>query len=130
MFVISNSLRSRLRPIAQSIATHCSILRFRNTIEFPGIWETLYNPEFKPLEFERFRKEADLNAFTLRRNGLAYIRHNSHPLPQQLLYRPQQSREPPQGDSLRRLSWFNHLIVLPNKVSLILKCKKSGRHGL
>jgi len=40
-------------------------LRNRNTIEFLGIWEQLYNPEFKPLEFEGFRKEAGLNAFTL-----------------------------------------------------------------
>ncbi|MBQ6064102.1 MAG: KilA-N domain-containing protein [Prevotella sp.] len=40
-------------------------LRNRNTIEFLGIWETLYNPMFNPLEFEGFRKEADLNAFTL-----------------------------------------------------------------
>ena len=30
-----------------------------------GIWETLYNPGFKPLEFDGFRKEAGLNAFTL-----------------------------------------------------------------
>ncbi|MCL1920285.1 MAG: KilA-N domain-containing protein [Kiritimatiellaeota bacterium] len=40
-------------------------LRNRNTIEFLGIWECLYNPNFKPLEFEGFRKEAGLNAFTL-----------------------------------------------------------------
>jgi len=40
-------------------------MRNRNTIEFLGIWETLYNPNFKPLEFEGFRKEAGLNAFTL-----------------------------------------------------------------
>jgi hypothetical protein len=40
-------------------------LRNRNTIEYLGIWETLYNPNFKPLEFEGFRKEAGLNAFTL-----------------------------------------------------------------
>jgi hypothetical protein len=40
-------------------------MRNRNTIEFLGIWETLYNPEFKPLEFEGFKKEAGLNAFTL-----------------------------------------------------------------
>ncbi len=32
----------------------------RNTIEFLGIWETLYNPNFKPLEFDGFRKEARL----------------------------------------------------------------------
>ena len=40
-------------------------MRNRNTIEFMGIWETLYNPNFKPLEFEGFKKEAGLNAFTM-----------------------------------------------------------------
>jgi len=40
-------------------------MRNRNTIEYLGIWESLYNPVFKPLEFEGFRKEAGLNAFTL-----------------------------------------------------------------
>ena len=40
-------------------------MRNRNTIEYLGIWETLYNPEFKPLEFEGFRTQAGLNAFTL-----------------------------------------------------------------
>jgi hypothetical protein len=40
-------------------------MRNRNTIEYLGIWEYLYNPNFKPLEFEGFRKEAGLNAFTL-----------------------------------------------------------------
>ena len=40
-------------------------LRNRNTVEFLGVWEQLYNPHFNPLEFERVRKEAGLNAFTL-----------------------------------------------------------------
>ena len=40
-------------------------MRNRNTIEYLGIWETLYNPNFKPLEFEGFKTEAGLNAFTL-----------------------------------------------------------------
>ena len=40
-------------------------MRNRNTIEFLGIWETLYNPKFNPLEFEGFRIEAGLNAFTM-----------------------------------------------------------------
>lgn len=40
-------------------------LRNRNTIEYLGVWEILYNPNFKPLEFERFKTEAGLNAFTL-----------------------------------------------------------------
>ena len=40
-------------------------MRNRNTIEFLGIWEYLFNPSFNPLEFEGFRKEAGLNAFTM-----------------------------------------------------------------
>ena len=40
-------------------------MRNRNTVEYLGIWETLYNPDFKPIEFDRFRNEAGLNAFTL-----------------------------------------------------------------
>lgn len=40
-------------------------LRNRNTIEFLGIWEQLYNPDFKPIEFDRFRSEAGLNSFAL-----------------------------------------------------------------
>ena len=40
-------------------------MRNRNTVEYLGFWEILYNPNFKPLEFEGFRREAGLNAFTL-----------------------------------------------------------------
>jgi hypothetical protein len=40
-------------------------LRNRNTIEFLGIWEQLYNPDFKPVEFDGFRKRAGLNSFVL-----------------------------------------------------------------
>ncbi len=40
-------------------------LRNRNTIEFLGIWERLNNPDFKPVEFEGFKKQAGLNSFTL-----------------------------------------------------------------
>jgi hypothetical protein len=32
-------------------------LRNRNTLEYLGLWESLYNPDFKPLEFEGFRKQ-------------------------------------------------------------------------
>ncbi len=35
-------------------------LRNRNTIEFLGVWEQLNNPDFKPVEFDGFRK-SDLN---------------------------------------------------------------------
>lgn len=40
-------------------------IRNRNTIEFLGIWEYLYNPTFKPVEFDGFRKDAGLNSFTM-----------------------------------------------------------------
>jgi hypothetical protein len=40
-------------------------LRNRNTLEFLGIWEQIYNPNFKPLEFEGFKKQAGLNSFTI-----------------------------------------------------------------
>lgn len=40
-------------------------LRNRNTIELLGFWETLNNPNFKPIEFDGFRKQAGLNSFTL-----------------------------------------------------------------
>ena len=40
-------------------------LRNRNTIELLGFWEILNNPDFKPLEFDVFRKKAGLNSFVL-----------------------------------------------------------------
>ncbi|VEI54918.1 KilA-N domain-containing protein [Capnocytophaga sputigena] len=40
-------------------------LRNRNTIELLGFWESIYNPNFKPLEFEGFRKQAGLNSFVM-----------------------------------------------------------------
>lgn len=41
-------------------------MRNRNTLEFLGLWETMNNPGFKPVEFDRFRNEAGLNSFTMR----------------------------------------------------------------
>ncbi len=40
-------------------------LRNRNTIEFLGVWEEINNPNFKPVEFDRFKKEAGLNSFSM-----------------------------------------------------------------
>ena len=40
-------------------------LRNRNTIEFLGIWESINNPNFNPIEFDGFRKQAGLNSFVL-----------------------------------------------------------------
>jgi len=38
-------------------------MRNRTTIDYLGLWETLNNLHFKPLEFEGLRKEAGLNTF-------------------------------------------------------------------
>ena len=40
-------------------------LRNKDTIAFLGLWESLHNPDFKPIEFDGFRNEAGSNAFTM-----------------------------------------------------------------
>lgn len=40
-------------------------IRNRSTIEFLGTWETWYNPNFKMVEFDHFKKEAELPTFTM-----------------------------------------------------------------
>lgn len=40
-------------------------MRNRDTIEFLGLWEQLNNPDFKPAEFDGFRRQAGANAFTM-----------------------------------------------------------------
>lgn len=42
-----------------------SWMRNRNTLEFIGIREQLYNPKFKGNEFETFKKQAGLHNFNL-----------------------------------------------------------------
>lgn len=40
-------------------------MRSRDVIEFLGLWESLNNPIFNPIEFEGFKNEAGANAFTM-----------------------------------------------------------------
>lgn len=40
-------------------------IRNRSTIEFLGTWETLYNLNFKVVEFDHLKKEAGLPTFTM-----------------------------------------------------------------
>ena len=40
-------------------------MRNRNTIEFLGVWESLYNPDFNRVEFDAFRTQAGLNSFVM-----------------------------------------------------------------
>ena len=44
-------------------------IRNRSTIEFLGTWESLYNPNFKVVEFDHFKKEAGLPTFVLSVSG-------------------------------------------------------------
>ena len=40
-------------------------MRNYSTISFLGLWEQIHNPNFKPIEFDRFKAESGQNAFTL-----------------------------------------------------------------
>ncbi len=40
-------------------------MRTRSAIEFLGLWEKLYNPNFNSIEFDGFKKESGLNSFIL-----------------------------------------------------------------
>ena len=40
-------------------------LRNRNTLEFLGTWEQIYNANFKVVEFDHFRQEAGLHTFVI-----------------------------------------------------------------
>ena len=40
-------------------------MRNHSTISFLGLWEQIHNPNFKPIEFDRFKVESGDNAFTL-----------------------------------------------------------------
>lgn len=42
-------------------------LRNRNTVEFLGIWEQLNIPDFKPVEFDGIRMQAEFLDFKLER---------------------------------------------------------------
>ncbi|MEW4414737.1 KilA-N domain-containing protein [Clostridium sp. AN503] len=40
-------------------------MRNHSTISFLGLWEQIHNPNFKPIEFDRFKTASGDNAFTL-----------------------------------------------------------------
>ena len=40
-------------------------MRNRSTIEFLGLWESINNPDFNPIEFDGFKNEAGANSFSL-----------------------------------------------------------------
>ena len=54
-----------VRNIENGLALIEKWLRNKNTIEFLGIWEEMYNPDFNFPEFEGIKNEAGLNRFIL-----------------------------------------------------------------
>ncbi|PHN02339.1 KilA-N domain-containing protein [Flavilitoribacter nigricans] len=40
-------------------------LRNRSTVEFLGVWESIHNPDFNPVEFDRIRANTGLGSFVL-----------------------------------------------------------------
>ena len=59
------SLTDMVRNIENGPALIEKWLRNKNTIEFLGIWEEMYNPDFNSPEFEGIKNEAGLNRFIL-----------------------------------------------------------------
>ena len=59
------SLTDMVRDIENSSSLIEQWLRNKNTIEFLGIWEEMYNAGFNSLEFEGIKNQAGLNRFVL-----------------------------------------------------------------
>lgn len=59
------SLTDMVRDIENGLALIEKWLRNKNTIEFLGIWEEIYNPGFNSPEFEGIKNQAGLNRFAL-----------------------------------------------------------------
>ncbi len=59
------SLTDMVRNIENGLSLIEKWLRNKNTIEFIGIWEEMYNPHFNSPEFEGIKNEAGLNRFIL-----------------------------------------------------------------
>ena len=53
---------ARYRSIDSRITIH-NWRRGRDVVEFLGLWEVLYNPDFKRIEFDAFKENAGTNAF-------------------------------------------------------------------
>lgn len=59
------SLTDMVKNIENGLALIEKWLRNKNTIEFIGIWEEMYNTEFNSPEFEGIKNQAGLNRFVL-----------------------------------------------------------------
>lgn len=53
---------AKYRSIQPSITIH-NWLRGRDVVEFLGLWEVLHNPDFKLIDFDKFKEDAGSNAY-------------------------------------------------------------------
>ena len=58
---------AKYRSIQPSITIH-NWLRGRDVVEFLGLWEKLHNPDFKLIEFDKFKEDAGTNAYVFQIN--------------------------------------------------------------
>ena len=59
------SLTDMVKNIENGLSLIEKWLRNKNTIEFLGIWEEMYNPNFNSPEFDGIKNAAGLNRFIL-----------------------------------------------------------------
>lgn len=59
------SLTDMVRGVENGIALIEKWLRNINTIEFLGIWEEIYNPQFNSAEYQNIKNQAGLNRFII-----------------------------------------------------------------
>lgn len=53
---------AKYKSIQPSVTIH-NWLRGRDVVEFLGLWEKLHNPDFKLIEFDKFKEDAGSNAY-------------------------------------------------------------------
>lgn len=66
------SLTDMVRKIENGLALIEKWLRNKNTIEFLGTWEEVYNPDFNSPEFEGIRNEAGALSVNLLKSTITY----------------------------------------------------------
>jgi hypothetical protein len=67
------SLTDMVKDMENGLALIEKWLRNKNTIEFLGIWEEMYNPDFNSPEFEGIKNQAGLNRFVLGETQSDYL---------------------------------------------------------
>jgi hypothetical protein len=102
----------------------------KDTILFLGLWEHLNNPDLKPTEFDRFKREAGANAFTLSpQKWVAATNATAAVLNMALFGKTSKKRReenPGAKGNIRDLAAYQQLIVLVNLESMNAELIKMG----